>query len=891
MTVPYICLRCRQRLPFRYIQFRNTSFVSLQQLVKRDGKQLGELAEKDTEGSRNAENNVEKSQTTDHRARKLSRRKREPSNNLEDLFSSNLHNNHAFVKEHLEHSLPSARESVQEDIQSLAHRYYRAEGSLLELWCACRNLLKSKKWQALEEEKGDSKKIEFLHGRVDVFRDILFAIAHLNAENPKVHTLPDVRSVVQLYIARGIMQNWWDEVLWKQLRPYILRSLYPTVLEPNVQAHNFYESTVVLRDIMGVWWCVINEYGEHGLDYYNERKKRSSESMTTKSKSRYFWPGLPSTSNIRSNPAPLATYPLERVKQIWPQYPESDHRTINLVLAAVMTLDCFERRKTQFGSSDDLRTDAEPLIGFLKRLVQGVKIKKDIVGECLERKGIPDSLGAVILRGWKSLGVDIGINSPTNTFNSIGINSPTDTPNSTTSLKTSKQGNGVGSYEFDALKALNVSVTQAKEREDVASLSKQWVKFQELLKSSEPEPSLCDHIFSNLLTSFFAVKRQSQAVEVWNFMITKGHQPTQKHWHAMLKGCAKARDLASLRAIWGNMLSAGVNPDSSTWTTWIYGLMVCGVWQAGLEALEALGNQWKTHPLNKALQPSLDPVRAALSGLVLNGRLECINRIHEFAKTHQLTYDIQTYNILLRPAIRSDDDQKVQKIFKEIRASGCEPDIGTFTIILNGLLSNPTTTFYIQSLPEQKAAISRILGDMERAGVVANARTYSTMLDGLLNDRSMNTDAAQEVMQHMATNHVKVSTHIYTILITHYFSFEPPNLLAVSDLLQRAKLEKVPLDPIFHDRMIENYARVGEVERMLKALGRMPEVGMTPGWIALTACLRTLADAEEWDLVRDLVRDVQDEKGLFRHGTPTRWKGKDGFWELVAEIREGGALS
>ena len=903
MLVPYICLRCRQRLPFRYVQLRNTSFVSLQQLVKRDGKQLGELAAKDVDGSRNSENNVGISELTDHVATKPARRKREPSNNLEDLFSSNLHNNYAFVKKHLEHSSPSARESVQEDIQSLAHRYYRTRDSLLEVWHTCRNLLRSKKWQALQEQAGDPNKIDFQYGQLDVFRDILFDIARLNAENAKMHTLPDVHHVIQLYIAGGIMQNWWDEVLWKQLGPYILRSLYPTVLERNVQAHDFDGSTVALRDIMAVWSCVIKEYGEHGEGYYKGRERGSSKTQTTKPKSRYRWPGIPSTSNVRSNPEPLATYLLERVKQIWPRYPESNHRTTNMFLAAVMTLDCFERRKTRIEGSDDLLTDAGPLIGFLKRLVQGVKIKKDIVEKCLEREGIPESLEAGILRGWKSLGVDIGINSPTNTpnstginnpgntSNSTGINSPTKTPNSTTSLITSKQGNRIRNSDFDALKALDVSVTQAKEREDVASLSRHWARCQELLASSEHEPSLCDHIFSNLLSSFFAVKRQSQAVEVWNFMITKGHQPTQKHWHAMLKGCAKAKDLASLREIWSNVLSAGVNPDSTTWTTWIYGLMVCGVWQAGLEALEALGNQWKAHPFNEALQPSLHPVKAALSGLVFNGRLECVDRIHEFAKTHQLTYDIQTYNILLRPAVRSDDDQKVQKLFEEIRASGCEPDIGTFTIILNGLLSNPTTTFYNQSLPSQQAAISKILADMERAGVVPNVRTYSTILDGLLNERSMNTDAAQEVMQHMATNHVKVSPHIYTILITHYFALEPPNLLAINDLLQRAKLEKVPLDPIFHDRMIENYARVGEVERMLKALGRMPEVGMTPGWIALTACLKMLVEVEEWDLVRDLVRDVQDEKGLFRNGTPTRWKGKDGFWEVVADVRERGALS
>ena len=73
-------------------------------------------------------------------------------------------------------------------------------------------------------------------------------------------------------------------------------------------------------------------------------------------------------------------------------------------------------------------------------------------------------------------------------------------------------------------------------------------------------------------------------------------------------------------------------------------------------------------------------------------------------------------------------------------------------------------------------------------------------------------------------------------------------------------------------------------------LRRMPESGMTPGWIALTACLEVLVHGAEWDLVRDLVRDVEDMNGLFKHGPPMRWRGKDAFWEIVREVRERGVL-
>jgi len=255
-----------------------------------------------------------------------------------------------------------------------------------------------------------------------------------------------------------------------------------------------------------------------------------------------------------------------------------------------------------------------------------------------------------------------------------------------------------------------------------------------------------------------------------------------------------------------------------------------------------------------------------------------------WAKKQNLPLDTQTYNITLRPAVRANNEPKIQSILQSMQAAACPPDIATFTIMLNGLLSNPSSPFHTKPHPEQQSAVFAILHGMERSGLKANTYTYSTILDGLLDPKILNVTAARAVMEHMTKNNIKPSPHVYTILTTHYFTLTPPDLTAIDSLLHRVVLEKTPLDPIFWDRMIEHYARVGETEKMLLILRRMPQEGQSPGWMALLACLRVLVEQREWEAVRDLLTDVEDVRGVLRHGSGP-WMGKDAFWELVGEVR------
>ena len=897
MSVPFACVRCRLQISTRLQQLRCSSFVSLENLLKKDNGTLvpdEEVAvrgvqfynEQDkikssTSGSPDGiaipEDVLEEyrlSHARKHSPPRIKYRQVGRSNALEDLFSSSIRKRHGRTNTITSYS-PSARQLVAEDIATLAHKLHKKKESLIWIWQQCGSLLESKHWHELGEESAQQG-LGLSEVQLDCFRDILLDIAHARSQNPSNRSVPLVGEVIKLYIQRKIMMDWWDRVLWTQLGTYIRKGLYPKRSGATSAAYSHAESVLVLKEIASVWWCFTSEYGEPSKfrgDIYMGPLEQSSEIVLEKPKGKYRWPGIASNRHLSFPGRPPSTKITEPFLKIFPRYPSFGPSANSTRMAAIMTFDIFDRWKA-WAQSPDILIDSEPLIQTLAQFVKTCSITKSTVVNCFQEALIPKLLWNIIMEKWMTLGVhlDINVANVPTTQNSrpFNVNHENDHVNRT-------------------LTSASNELVLIREKQDAVAIGALWKRSQAFLSSSEASFELVDHLYSNFLASFFATRLQHEAVNVWNIMINNNHQPRLMHWHAMLVGCSTAKDLISLREIWANMEAAGVEPDTKTWTTRIDGLMHCGAWQEGLEALSTLGKKWKLNEANTNLQPALAPVKVTLSGLISCNKADLLPRIHAFAKSHSLTYDTQTYNILLRPAVRSSSNTTVQTILNDMRTANCTPDTATFTIILNGLVSNPTSAFHTQSPAEQQAAVFSILSDMERTGLSINTYTYSTILDGLLNARCFNVVATQAVMAHMAHNNVKASPHVYTILITHYFSLSPPDLSAISDLLTSAKKDKVTLDPIFYGRMIENYARVGETEKMLSILRRMPEEGKSPGWMALLACLRALVEAREWESVRELVRDVEDEKGLFRHGNGP-WRGKDAFWELVAEVRSEGLL-
>ncbi|KAK6434796.1 hypothetical protein LTR95_009026 [Oleoguttula sp. CCFEE 5521] len=138
-----------------------------------------------------------------------------------------------------------------------------------------------------------------------------------------------------------------------------------------------------------------------------------------------------------------------------------------------------------------------------------------------------------------------------------------------------------------------------------------------------------------------------------------------------------------------------------------------------------------------------------------------------------------------------------------------------------------------------------------------------------------NADAARMLLEHMASHGLEPSTHIYTILMSFYFSRTPPDFAAVDALWQRIKRANAghgaPVDGIFYDRMIEAYAKHHHtlgIASSMQFLERMGKEGKRPGWRALEAIARALADRQEWARLGVLVSDLRSNKGMLRAAPP-----------------------
>ncbi|KAI4170221.1 MAG: hypothetical protein LQ343_005104 [Gyalolechia ehrenbergii] len=458
------------------------------------------------------------------------------------------------------------------------------------------------------------------------------------------------------------------------------------------------------------------------------------------------------------------------------------------------------------------------------------------------------------------------------------------------------------------------NIERATQRYDVGGVAQLWQKYQQSPDNTEHNRNSRETVFLCFLSAFFSLCRREQAIQVWNDMLKANITPNRKHWNAMLKGCSKVHDIASLQEVWSSMVSTGIEPDQMLYTTYIHGLIICGKWHQGLRVLDNLGAKWNAAKKRQASSsqnptettpnqprsppnkydpniPSLGPIQGAITALTVIQRHSLCLPLLSWAAAHSIPLSTEIFNILLRSAVRTGDTKKVTRIFSLMNANNCPADEATYTILLDGHMSNhnSSSTFPFLSPQEQRDSILRILDDMTANKISVNERTYGTILRSLLfPERGVSKDeAARAILAHMAENNVTPDSYIYHMLITYHFARDPPDIAAVEAIWARIKLERPTLQSVFYEKMVEGYAHVRAVERMMFFLQRIAKEGNSPRWGCLVVVLNTLMEMGEWDRVKELVEDVRDKgDGVMGNADENvASRAKEEFWGIVGGIQ------
>jgi pentatricopeptide repeat protein len=403
---------------------------------------------------------------------------------------------------------------------------------------------------------------------------------------------------------------------------------------------------------------------------------------------------------------------------------------------------------------------------------------------------------------------------------------------------------------------------------------------------------------ANLFILIYMTFRQpNPAINVWNHMLRSGIQPTLQTWNAMLSGCKDSRDWKTLEVVWKRMLASGAQPDVVCWTTRISGLIEAYQFDSGIRALDEMGRIWLAaakvqHPKMKleqlqllpevdgAAKPTIETINGAVAGLLRKHKSEAAHHVLAWGGKFGITPDINTYNALLRPLIRSGHTKQATALLQQMQKAGIQADVATFTTILDETFRRSEH----HTPEEQKEIVDSVFSEMEEAGVQPNLLTYGTIIYQLLQSSHGNLSVVNAVMERIAQQGLQPSPQIYTMIIEYHFSQRPPNLDAVRAIIERATMVVGGTDYVFWDRVVEGYAEVGETAQALRVMGNLHRANQKLGYLAMRMLLFALAQNEEWDAARTLVRKVMLDSGGPSMAQVHGKLGEVLFWELAAKL-------
>ncbi|KAI0844174.1 hypothetical protein F5Y00DRAFT_249376 [Daldinia vernicosa] len=410
-------------------------------------------------------------------------------------------------------------------------------------------------------------------------------------------------------------------------------------------------------------------------------------------------------------------------------------------------------------------------------------------------------------------------------------------------------------------------------------------------------------LFDSFILTRMALNQPDHAIAALNTLRKIGLRPTMKTWNSMLDGCKKARNVNGVKNVWAKIAGSGMKLDTRLWTTRIAGLIESGDAESGIRALEEMAGLWNSSSKDEnttAVKPTIEPVNAALAGLIRQNQVSAAESLLVWASRQGIKPDVFTYNTLLRRFVRDGRVDDVQRIFAMMQDAGVSADEATFTIVLDGAFK----TIDPDNIDEQTETVTSVLGHMKAVGLEPNLQTYGKIIYHLLqvsdhanqaSNSNRASNAVKAVLAHLWGHGHELSPHIYTMLVEHYFSRRPPDLDSVDSLLQRRRVlnsDNVE-DNILYDRIIKGYALAGQPFKALDYYYRLSAAGVTLILPTQVELLLSLLRDGHVDDARDMVANTKRLFEESHHASDevesARFWGHQ-FWQLASSngLLEGG---
>ncbi|KAK0748738.1 hypothetical protein B0T21DRAFT_324649 [Apiosordaria backusii] len=653
--------------------------------------------------------------------------------------------------------------------------------------------------------------------KTEIARDFLAYVARVKIENPDDAELPSVTRITELTFELSSLYY----VAWGTLVLSLVQHICRQETTPDAfSSLQDYEASMakrdgLLRDLLGAW----NIFVQHNPGFMQEVPRRNAPPTDATKKLHERVPGLKNSTAASRVPYAQLFISLSHAKL------QQDSCRYSISWAAYAT---YRLLTDRMNANRSMREEASTFVRMMKNVLTRAKPPndRDLAYNFAE---YPDLLMYI-----QDLGAEDG-----NTTWFVRVNTPEEERRKFRIDIHRRIGPALKRSNLEELKAAWADFWGPKEKPDA-----------ERIKAMAEDPTLFDYF----IQAFMQMRQTNLTNHVWESMRRVKIQPTVKTWSALMEGCSRARKKEALKKVWDNLVISGLKLDAHIWTSRVGGLFKAGDPEGGIRALVDMEKTWAARDQNPliAVQPCIEPVNAAIAGLFRLNRPKDIMTVLSWAAKQGINPDIYTFNILLRPLVLHGDIPGVRRLLTQMQDAGVEADATTFTVLFEGTMQN----YADRPQPEQLAHVKRFITEMEASGIGANMMTYAKIIKLLVDQGEAGKDTLKAVYGHMLQSGMEMTPHIYTLLVEHYFSQDPPNSKAVTELIKNRRLHSSGnVDRVFWERVISGYCQTGEIKRaqevFAKEFERKKEVGMTFGM--LYDYLEGLCRAGEREQARKLV--------------------------------------
>ncbi|KAJ4897157.1 putative pentatricopeptide repeat-containing protein [Raphanus sativus] len=198
------------------------------------------------------------------------------------------------------------------------------------------------------------------------------------------------------------------------------------------------------------------------------------------------------------------------------------------------------------------------------------------------------------------------------------------------------------------------------------------------MKEAGFEPEVVD--YANLVSGYAGAGKMADAYEVLKDMRRRGFEPSASCYTVLIQALCKVERMEEAMSVFGEMERYECEADTVTYTELVSGFCKSGKIVKCYGLLDDM--------IKKGLVPSQLTYMHLMAAHEKRENLdECLELMEKMKQTGYDHLDLDVYNVVIRLACKLGEVKEAVRLWNEMEASGLRPEVDTFVIMINGLIT------------------------------------------------------------------------------------------------------------------------------------------------------------------------------------------------------------